>query len=280
MKPFCVALALFVLLVGPRCVVGQKLVPEVQINVDKMPQEAQAKLASLPEKLREYLERKTWVYDDYRYDLNVLVSIFFTDYAAGPPEDKYKASLMVTNQPDARFEDRRWDFSLRTDHQFRENEYDPVTSVIEFYIWMIYGLEFDKLEKLGGRRYYDKARDIFLQSNRSLFMYGWDKRDELLREQVSRDNTLAREMSFFWDTGMYYYDGNDYSKAKDYFYYALDRLQKVPAEVQSHFLEANYQKLGEALVRVGYADGIKTLKRIDPGRTSDYDRILSEGGKP
>jgi hypothetical protein len=278
-KAFGVALALC-LLIGPRCGLGQRLVPEVQVNVDRLPQEAQTKLQGLQQKLQEYIERKTWVNDDYRYDLNVLISIFFTEYAAGPPEDKYKARLIVTNQSDARFEDRRWDFSLRADYQFREDEYDPLTSVIEFYIWMIYGMEFDKLEKLGGRRYYDKARDIVLQSNRSFFVYGWDKRDELLRQQVSTDNTIAREMSFFWDTGMYYYDGNDYSKAKDYLYYALDKLQKVPAEVQSRFLEANYLKLGEALVQVGYADGIRTLKRIDPGRASEYDRILSEGEKP
>jgi hypothetical protein len=278
-KSFGVALALC-LLIGPRYASGQRLVPEVQVNVDRMPQEAQAKLQGLQEKLQEYIERKTWVNDDYHYDLNVLISIYFTDYAAGPPEDKYKARLMVTNQSDARFEDRRWDFSLRADYQFRENEYDPLTSVIEFYIWMIYGMEFDKLEKLGGRYYYDRARDIILQSSRSFFVYGWDKRDELLRQQVSTDNTIAREMTFFWDTGMYYYDGNDYGKAKDYLYYALDKLQKVTAEVQSRFLESNYLKLGEALVQVGYADGIRTLKRIDPGRASEYDRILSEGGKP
>jgi len=270
------------LMVNPWQAVGQRLVPEVQVNMDKMPQEDQGKLQNLQQKLQDYVERKKWADDDYRYDLKVRINIYFTDYAPGPPEDKYKASITVTNLNDANayFEDRRWDFSLRQGYQFQENEYNPLTSVIEFYIWMIYGLEFDKLEKLGGRPYYDKARDIYLQSNRSFFVFGWDKRNDLLRAQVGTDNTITREMRFFWDTGMYYYDTKDYRKAKDYLYYALAKLEKVPAEVQSQFLDASYQKLGEALVRVGYSDGIKILKRIDPGRATAYDRILAESGKP
>ncbi len=278
---FYLLLALCIM-VTPLLAVGQRLVPEVQLNVDKMSQEAQGKLQNLQQKLQEYIERKKWADDDYRYDLKVRINIYFTDYAPGPPEDKYKASITVTNLSDANayFEDRRWDFSLRQGYQFQENEYNPLTSVIEFYIWMIYGLEFDKLAKLGGRPYYDKARDIYLQSNRSFFVFGWDKRNDLLREQVGTDNTITREMRFFWDTGMYYYEMNDYKKAKDYLYYALVKLEKVPAEVQSQFLDASYQKLGEALVRVGYSDGIKILKRIDPGRATAYDRILAESGKP
>ncbi|MBU1707569.1 hypothetical protein KKB28_06615, partial [bacterium] len=114
----------------------------------------------------------------------------------------------------------------------------------------------------------------------SIFVYGWDKRNDLLRAYVSTDNTIPREMTFFWSTGQYFYQKNDYPTAKDYLYYALVKLEKVPVGVQNTFLETNYQEFGEMLVRVGYANGLKTLKRIDPGRASEYDRILTEGGKP
>jgi len=261
---------------------GQRLIPEVQVNVDQIPQEAQAKLEGLNMKLQDYLERKRWGSNEYRYDLNVRVNIYFTDYIPALPEDKYKASLIITNLMDAsaHFEDRRWEFSLPAGYQFRENEYSPLISMIEFYIWMVYGIEYDKLEKLGGRRYFDKARDVILQSNRSIFIYGWDKRDDLLRDYIKTDNTIPREMSFFWSTGRYFYERNDYPKAKDYLYYALVKLEKVPVGVQNKFLESNYQELGEMLVRVGYTGGLKKLKRIDPGRASEYNRMLSEGGKP
>ena len=281
MTTFPIAM-LFLALLTPLGAFGQRLIPEVQVNVDQVPQEAQTKLEGLAAKLQDYLERKQWGSNEYRYDLNVRVSIYFTDYIPGLPEDKYKASLIVTNLGDANahFEDRRWEFSLPAGYQFRENEYSPLIAMIEFYIWMVHGIEYDKLEKLGGRRYFDKARDVILQSNRSIFVYGWDKRNELLRDYISTKNTLPRELSFFWSTGQYFYQKNDYSKAKDYLYYALVKLEKVPVDVQNKFLETNYQELGEMLVRVGYADGLKTLKRIDPGRASDYNRILKEGGKP
>lgn len=281
MKAFRITFILCLLL-STQWAIGQKLVPEVLVNLDRMPQEAQPKLQDLQTKLQEYLERERWSDNDYRYDLKVRISVFLIDYSPGTPEDKYKASIIITNldDADAHFEDRRWDFSLGPGYQFREIEYSPLISVIEFYVWIIFGLEYDKLEKLGGRRYFDKARDVFLQSNRSFFIYGWDKRDDLLREYVSPANTLTREMSFFWNTGMYFYEKNNLQKAKDYLYYALVRLEKVPADVQSRFLESNYQELGEALVRVGYADGVKWLKRVDPGHASDYNRMLSEGEKP
>ncbi len=277
--PMALLLSMFL---APLGAFGQRLIPEVQVNVDQVPQEAQTKLEGLDMKLQDYLERKRWGSNEYRYDLNVRASIYFTDYIPGPPEDKYKASLIITNLMDANahFEDRRWDFSLAAGYQFQENEYSPLISMIEFYIWMVHGFEYDKLEKLGGRRYFDKARDVILQSNRTVFVYGWDKRNDLLRDYISTDNTIPREMKFFWSTGQYFYKKNDYPKAKDYLYYALVKLQKVPVGVQNKFLESNYQELGEMLVRVGYAGGLKTLKRIDPGRASEYDRILTEGGQP
>ncbi|MCX6600013.1 MAG: DUF4835 family protein, partial [bacterium] len=182
------------------------------------------------------------------------------------------------NKKDVRFEDTRWEFGLRQPVQFRPQEYHPFKSVIEFYVWMLMGTEYDKLEKLGGQPYYDRARGIYLQSSGSIYYFGWDRRNDLLRAQVDEANRIARELNFFYYTGIYFDEARDYRNAKNYLYYALVKLDKVPVDVQRRFLEDNHRQFAEALVRAGYLQGVKALIQLDPQRRSIYESIAPEGG--
>lgn len=257
--------------------IAQLLMPEVSVDVQRLPEEAQQKLIGLDSAITLYLKSQDWANDDYQYDFPLQIAIFFTEYNPGAQEDKFKAKLIVTNKQDARLEDTRWEFGLRPPYQFRAG-YNPFTGVIDFYIWMILGLEFDKLEKLGGRQCYDKARAVYLQSNGSIFLFGWDKRKDFLDAQIDKRNDTTRELNFFYYTGIYYDGKGKYKDSKDYLYYALVKLEKVPEEVQSRFLELNHRQFAEALVRAEYSKGVKALERLDPSRKSIYESIAPQGG--
>jgi hypothetical protein len=257
---------------------AQLLVPDVTVDVSPLPEEARVKLTGLDSILTKYLESQEWAGDDYQYDFPIQISIYFTEYSPDPQEDKYKAKLIATNRKDVRFEDTRWEFGLRQPIQFRPQEYNAFKSVVEFYVWMLIGTEYDKLEKLGGQPYYDRARGIYLQSSSSIYYFGWDRRNELLRAQVDESNRTARELSFFYYTGIYFDEQQDYHRSKDYLYYALVKLDKVPIDVQRRFLETNHRQFAEALVRAGYAQGVRALMQMDPQRRSIYESIAPEGG--
>ncbi|RPH92102.1 DUF4835 family protein [candidate division KSB1 bacterium] len=256
---------------------AQLVYPEITVDASRLPEEAQTKLAGIDSLLRVYLEKQEWTRDEYQYDFPVQINIYFTEYNASVQEDKYKANLIATNTQDVRLEDSRWEFGLRQPYVFRANEYQPFKSVVEFYIWILVGMEYDKLEKLGGQTYYDRARGIFLQSSNSVYYFGWDKRSDMLRAQTDESNRTARELSFFYSTAIYYDTLKDYRSSKDYLYYALVKLDKVPIDVQKRFLDINHREFAEALVRAGYPQGVKALMQMDPQRRKTYESIAPEG---
>lgn len=264
----------------PATAFAQLVIPEVLVDIQRLPEEAQNKLEGLDSLLTTFLRdpSQKWNRDDNQYDLPVQVSVYFTDYTANPQEDKYKANLIITNKQDARYDDKRWEFGLGQPIRFSSAQYDPFTGVILFYLWMIIGNEEDKYEKLGGRQNYEEARSVYLESTTSIYYFGWDKRIELLRSVVDESNDTTRELTFFYYTGIYFDEQGDYAMAKDYLYYALVKLNKVPGDIRDRFLELNHRQFAEALIRAGYTKGVSDLMGLDPGRREIYESVLPEGG--
>lgn len=257
---------------------AQLLYPEVIVDTQRLPEEARIKLSGLDSTLRVFLESQEWARDDYQYDFPIQISIYFTDYTADPQEDRFKAKLIATNMSDTRLEDTRWEFGLRPPLQFRSGSFDPFKSVVEFYVWLLVAIEFDRLEKLGGQMYYDRARQIYLESSGSIYYFGWDKRIDLLRSLVDDQNQTTRELNFFYYTGSYYDEKQDFETAKDYLYYALVKLGKVPSDTRARFLESNHRRFAEALVRAGYPKGVRALIQMDPDHREVYESVAPAGG--
>jgi hypothetical protein len=269
---------------------AQLVVPEVVINTERLPQEARDKLATLDSLMTKYLESQPWAGDNDQYDFPVQINVFFTDYTPDPQEDKYKAKLIATNKADVRFEDVRWEFGIKQPLNaatFRAGVFHPFKSVVEFYVWMLLGTEFDKLEKLGGQTYYDKAKQIYLESSSSPYYFGWDKRIDLLRNQTDDHNKDVREFNFYYYSGIFYDDEKDYQNSASYLYYAILKLDKVPYDYLQKFLESNRQELADALVRCSpkaahpekvKADLAKALTQLDPDHKKVYDAIVPPNG--
>jgi len=267
---------------------AQLIIPEISTDVQRLPQEAKVfqQQADLDTALTHYFgdTRQDWNRDDEKYDLPIQVSIYITDYTPNPQEDKYKANLIITNKRETRFDDKRWEFGLVPPFQFQSSEYHPMTSVIEFYIWMLIGIEEDKFEKFGGDRFYDRARQVTLNSSKSLYYTGWDKRSDLLREYTSDENDSFRELNFYYYTGIYYDEEQDFEQSEIYLRYALIKLDKIDIDKRQQFLESNHSEFAAAIANAGTGrdeqaqirveEGIQSLIRLDPARRDMYEPYL------
>lgn len=261
---------------------SQLLFPEVTVDLQRLPEEAQAKLRGIDSTLSQYISeaRHPWNRDDGAYDLPVQISIYFTEYNANPQEDKYKANMIVTNKGDARYDDKRLEFGLRAPYVPGQGSFDPFFSIIEFYLWVLIGNEEDKYEKLGGNRYYDKAREKYLASASSVYVFGWDKRSDLLREITSEGNKTYREFEFFYHTGIYYDGEQQYEDSKAYLHYALLRLDALPIDKRTEILEAEHMNLANALKNCNYERGIEALRRMDIVHKNEYDGVFGQPQSP
>ncbi|HEY3294169.1 MAG TPA: DUF4835 family protein [bacterium] len=285
--PFLLFCALLVSALQTRPAAAQLVVPEVVVNTERLPQEARDKLSHVDSLLTEYLKAQPWAGDNDQYDFPIQINIFFTDYTPDPQEDKYKAKLIATNKADVRFEDVRWEFGLKQPIAFHPNRFEPFKSVVEFYVWMLLGTEFDKLEKLGGQTYYDKAKQIYLESSSSLYYFGWDKRIDLLRTQTDDRNKTSREFNYYYYSAIYYDDDKNYENSAAYLYYAILKMDKLPFDFQQKFLESNRRELAEAVGRCRpkatnpdkvKSDMAKALIQIDPGHKEVYEGIAPAVG--
>ncbi|MBK6767154.1 MAG: DUF4835 family protein [bacterium] len=261
---------------------AQLLYPEVSVDLQRLPEEARAKLTGIDSVLAQFMRdsRQPWNRDDGGYDLPIQVNVYFTEYSPNPLEDKYKANLIITNKRDARFEDKRLEFGMRTPYRPGQASFDPFMSVIEFYVWLLIANEEDKYEKLGGNRYFDKARSVQLSSTSSIYYYGWDKRSDLLRELSDDGNNTYREFQFFYFTGLYFDEDQAYDDAKAYLHYALLRLDALPIDQRNQILEAEHASLATALKNCQYDRGVEVLRRMDPTHADYYLQQFGEPNRP
>lgn len=261
---------------------AQLLHPEVTVDLRALPEEAQIKLRGIDSTLTRYIaeQRHPWNRDDGAYDLPVQVSIYFTDYSPNPTEDKYKANIIVTNKGDARYEDKRYEFGLRTPYQPGQAGYDSFFSVIEFYLWIAIANEEDKYEKLGGNPYFDRARQIQLSAASSIYYEGWDKRDVLLRGLTEEKNKLYREFEFFYHTALYYDELRQAEDTKAYMHYALLKLDGLSPDQRAGILESEHTYMATALKNCTYDKGIEALRRMDPAHKDAYDQIFATPETP
>jgi len=261
---------------------AQLLHPEVSVDLRALPEEAQVKLRGIDSTLQRYIaeQRHPWNRDDGAYDLPVQVSIYVTDYTPNPAEDKYKANIIVTNKDDYRYEDKRYEFGIRSPYQPGQGSFDPFFSVIEFYLWILIGNEEDKYEKLGGNRYFDRARQIQLQAASSIYYEGWDKRDILLRSMMDESNKTYREFEFFYHTGLYYDEVGQAEDTKAYLHYALLKLDGLLPDKRAQILESEHAALATALKNCDYQNGIEALRKMDPAHKEAYDRIFAAPETP
>ncbi len=258
---------------------AQRLVASVTVDFVRLPQENQNKLIGLEKIIEAYINQREWGLDDYGYNVPLDFEIHFEEAKAISFEDRYSARVVVSNQSNAQYIDRRWEFPLEPGVQLIHSEqFEPFRSFIDYYVFMILGHEFDKVKKFGGQEYFESARRI-VQNARfsSRYFLGWDKREEWVEELLSEISGHTRYLNFLYYTGEWlYYDERDREAAKQYLLYAIKQLDKVPEEKLKRFFELNYYNYANALADYREFTALSKLASLDPDHADLYQRLLKK----
>lgn len=173
-----VALFLSALLVAPAT--GQELNCRVQLD-DSQLSGAESEfdfLDDLERKIQEYLNTRSWTDDRFlRHEriscsmqIVVLQSISISEF---------EARLIVTSQRPiygtsqstvvVRINDPKWrfEFGRGSSLNYDPDRYDSLTSVLDFYAYMILGYDYDTFSPLGGTPYFELARTVADQAEGS-----------------------------------------------------------------------------------------------------------------
>lgn len=258
------------LLFAASSVFAQRIEATVNPDLGRLGQEAEQKLAGFTETLEQYLNNSPWCEDiwDTPIYLNVQLSL---QYSPSGTEDRYTGRMVIDNSYDILFTDTRFRFAYQQNEMlnYDENRATSLTALINFYVNMVLGGEFDKWGTLAGQRYYEKARRIAEQAkfNLSEFQLGWDYRLEDVDQILSERHRPFREMVDYYYYGISYID-QDNAKTRKHVATAIEMLDEIlrrdpDDEFAQNFIKAHFQEIVEIYRYAVDQQPLRTMMVLD-----------------
>jgi len=269
------------LLITIASVFAQRIEATVTLDLDEVGQEAERKLASFSQTLEQYLNSSPWCEDTWDTPVYVNMDLGL-QYQPSGSEDRYSGRLVISNNYDIQFVDTRFRFAYQPNDimDYDENRLTSLTALINFYINMILGGEFDKWGTLAGQRYYENARRISEQAkfNLSEFQFGWDQRIDKMNDILSERHRPFREMVDYYYYGISFID-QDNSKTRKHVATAIEMLDEIlrrdpDNEFAANFIAAHFQEIIEIYRYAIDQQPLRTMMVLDPNNKQIYEDIL------
>lgn len=294
-RRFFVLAALFGTL-ALRPAAAQEFDCSVSVNYQTLGGNEYTFLQELEPQIEEYMNDRVWTEDRFedveRIDCLMTVTIeeavSLTSFrgrliiaSRRPIYGTTQSSVVVQfNDPDWRF-----NYAQGSPLVFDLDRYDPLTSVLDFYAYVMLGYDYDTFSELGGTAHFEQARfiaDLAQSSGAS----GWNQlgsdqsRGELV-EQIL-DPRFRRLRAAYYD---YHYHGLDHfvtqtDEARARILGTLTGLQELYDEVARSyvldlFFNAKYQEL-PAVFEQSQLSGqaYDILAQVDPAHLTEYGKMI------
>ncbi|PKL83780.1 MAG: hypothetical protein CVV24_03435 [Ignavibacteriae bacterium HGW-Ignavibacteriae-3] len=286
------------LMMFPALIQAQELDATVTINVEQLQTASRERLNTFAMQVQDYLNnakftRKPWQGDKIKCFFN----IFFT---ASNDETSYTAQMVIASQRPIQESklsslimsvmDNSWSFKYEKNQAmyFNQSDFDPLTSFLDYYAYLIIGLDADSYGPLDGTEYFQKALDIVVKGASSSSSKGWQLESASYNRRALIDNLLnAKYQVFRQDYFEYHYNGLDLFYAKGQRQTALNNMVKLIRNLEKNkdqfdsrsvllkvFFDAKAGEFSEYLKTYPDKSIFTSLKRIDPSHTSKYDEAM------
>ncbi len=253
-------------------------------------------LKELGERVKEYMNDRRWTddrYEDYeRIDCNMQIivteAITLTRFSGRIVVASRRPVYGTAQQTTVvQFNDDSWifDYPRGTPLIFEPDRHHAITSVLNFYAYLMLGYDYDTFSEMGGTEHFQKARRVaeLAESSGSI---GWSA----LQGEGSRGELIAQIMDpRFRELRKAYHDYHllsldqfvaDPDKARRTMLDVVGRLEGLTEDVsRAFYLDAffttKYKEIaavfkGSSVANLAY----DTLTRIDPSHLSDYSQII------
>jgi hypothetical protein len=295
MKKSLIIIFYLILISAP--IVAQELDANVTINVEQLETAARDRLDNFKYQIQDYLNNnkftgKAWEGEKIKCNLTIFFSSSSDNVSYGaqlvvssqrPTEGSPLNSLMLSVM------DNNWSFKYEKGQAmyFNQTDFDPLTSLLDYYAYIIIGLDSDSYYKLGGTDYFQKALDITVKGGSSKYSKGWQLESTPFNRRALVDNLLnAKYQQFRLDYFDYHYNGIDLMTSKDR-KIGIDNMVKLIRNLEKAKDQIDWRsvlmkvffdaKAGEIVERLrGNVDPsiFMILKKIDAPHTSKYQEAL------
>lgn len=283
-------------LVSARPGAAQELSCRVQIDRSQLSGSEFSFLDDLERRIREYMNTQNWTDDRFlahekiACDMQIIIreSVSLTEFRARlivtsrrPIHETAQSTVVV------RISDPEWQFEYGrgTSLNFDLQQYNSLTSVLDFYAYVILGYDYDTFSKLGGTPYFETARRIANRADGNgdpgwSVVGGQQNRRQLINDLLTQRHRPLRTLYY-----KYHLQGLDRfvknpEKAREVMFDVVQKLQKLNRNLSGSyplnlFFSTKYQELAAIFKEGDLQDrAYNLLTQIDPSHSSEYERIV------
>ena len=275
---------------------AQELNCTVNVNLENIPPSSRDILSGFKGAVENYINQTR--YTD-GWQANKIRCSFTILFLSASNDVNYTAQIIVTSQREIyksknsslmlTINDNNWSFRYEKNQSLIQDfsNFDPLTSLLNYYAYIIIGYDSDSWEEFSGTDYYSKAYDIVNLGAASQYSNGWDKNSNSYSRRGLVDDLLNDKFRPFREAFFEYHYGIDYFEINKEAGQAkivkavniLDALRSkidLASVIMKVFFDAKSGEFIERLKDYPDKDNIfKTLKKIDPAHSAKYDAAMS-----
>ncbi len=276
---------------------SQELNCKVTVNFESIPVVNRELLSNFAQTIEDYLN-KTRFTDKWEGDkIDCSFNVFF---AGASSEVNYTAQAVITSQRPIynsaknslmlSINDAQWSFIYEKNQTLYPTQtiFDPLTSFLDFYAYVIIGFDMDSYDELSGNPFFTKAFDIVNLGANSAFRTGWEKSSSSFSRRGLVEDLLNEKYRPFREAYFnYHYNGLDLLGEKKpiatkNIIKLIDVLEVLRNKVDINsvlvkvFFDAKSGEIIENLKTYSDKSVFKKLKKIDPSRGLKYDEAVRE----
>lgn len=254
-------------------------------------------LDELEQRAIEYMNQRQWTEDRFEDEerINCSMRIEFTEAIT---LSQFRASLVVSSSRPIygsaqrtqvlTLSDADWQFeySQGTPLIFQPDKYDPITSVLNYYAYILLGFDYDTFDELGGQPHFEKARRI-AEIAQNVGAIGWNSLggDQSRGELISNimDPRFAVLRTAYFD---YHYSSLDNfientADSRRMMLSIVEDLAALREDVtRAYYLDQFYSAKYKEIVSVfrgsqEASQAFDALSKADPAHLSDYSSMLN-----
>jgi len=276
--------------------VGQELNCSVTVNYRNLTGNDYTFLDELGDNVREYMNQRRWTEDRFEEleRIECSMQVVFTEAIS---LTRFRVRLILssrrpiygTTQPTTvlQLNDENWliDYSRGTPLIFEPDRFQALTSVLNFYAYLMLGYDYDTFANMGGTVHFEKARRI-AELARSSGAIGWAQtvgdasRGELISQIM--DPRYRSIRTAYWDYHFTCLDHfiRDPDAARESMIEVIDVLETMSSGLSrayylDQFFTAKYKEITAVFEGSTFAgQAYDTLSRIDPSHLSEYSGML------
>lgn len=277
---------------------AQELNCTVRVNISKLSGSDYTFLQEFEQRVDEYLNQRRWTNDDYReferidcqVQINFEEALSLTTFRAGlvlgtrrPIYGTPQTTTVVQLRDDG------WEFgySQGTPLSTDQERYDPITSVLNFYVYLMLGYDYDTFSEFGGTPHFEAARRI-AERAQSQNAQGWSEvggnrgRLDLVTQLMEPTFRPLRQTYFNYHFGALDRFTREPEVARQLVYERLEALLAL-YELQGRtyavdlFFNTKYTELAAIFMQSQLSNqAYALLSRLDSSHMSEYNKLVGQ----